>query len=107
VAINAVEDKLKMGLDRAAAAMMVAATDDRGPAGVEDAEYMAAVFTAAGATEVYSTSDPDEGEAFVAARRFAIPAVEAKGSLMLEDVGVPLSALADLVAGIEKMAADS
>ncbi len=41
VAINAVEDKLKMGLDRNAAAMMVAATDDRGPAGIEDAEYMA------------------------------------------------------------------
>ncbi len=104
VAINAVEDKLKMGLDRKAAAMMVAASDDRGPAGAEDAEYMARVFTEAGATEVFSTSDPDEGEAFVAARRFAIPAVEAKGSLLLEDVGVPLPALADLVSGVEKIA---
>jgi glycolate oxidase len=105
VAINAVEDKLKMGLDRKAAAMMVAASDDRGPAGTEDAEYMARVFTEHGATEVYSTDDPDEGEAFVAARRFAIPAVEAKGSLLLEDVGVPLPALADLVSGVEKIAA--
>ena len=104
VAINAVEDKLKMGLDRKAAAMMVAASDDRGPAGAEDAEYMARVFTEAGATEVFSTFDPDEGEAFVAARRFAIPAVEAKGSLLLEDVGVPLPALADLVSGVEKIA---
>ena len=58
---------------------------------------MAAVFAENGATEVFSTSDPEEGEAFVAARRFAIPAVEAKGSLLLEDVGVPLPALADLV----------
>lgn len=105
VAINAVEDKLKMGLDRNAAAMMVAASDDRGPAGAEDAEFMAGVFTEAGATEVFSTSDPAEGEAFVVARRYAIPAVEAKGSLLLEDVGVPLPALADLVAGIEKIAA--
>jgi glycolate oxidase len=104
VAINAVEDKLKMGLDRSAAAMMVAASDDRGPAGTEDAEYMARVFTEHGATEVFSTDDPDEGEAFVAARRFAIPAVEAKGSLLLEDVGVPLPALADLVSGVEKIA---
>jgi glycolate oxidase len=104
VAINAVEDKLKMGLDRKAAAMMVAASDDRGPAGIEDTEYMARVFTEHGATEVYSTDDPDEGEAFVAARRFAIPAVEAKGSLLLEDVGVPLPALADLVSGVEKIA---
>jgi glycolate oxidase subunit GlcD len=107
VAINAVEDKLKMGLDRSAAAILVAASDERGPTGVEDAEFMAAVFAEHGAAEVYSTSDPEEGEAFVAARRFAIPAVEAKGSLLLEDVGVPLSALADLVADIEKMAADS
>lgn len=104
-AINAVEDKLKMGLDRTAAAMMVAASDDRGPAGADDAEFMAAVFTEAGATEVFSTSDPAEGEAFVVARRYAIPAVEAKGSLLLEDVGVPLPALAALVAGIEKIAA--
>ncbi|MGK2879982.1 MAG: FAD-binding oxidoreductase [Mycobacterium sp.] len=105
VAINAVEDKLKMGLDRNAAAMMVATSDDRGPAGVEDAEYMARVFAENGATEVFSTDDPEEGEAFVAARRFAIPAVESKGSLLLEDVGVPLPALADLVAGVAKIAA--
>lgn len=106
VAINAVEDKLRMGLDRNAAAMMVAASDDRGPAGTRDAEYMAEVFTEHGATEVFSTSDPEEGEAFVAARRFAIPAVEARGSLLLEDVGVPLPALADLVGGVEKIAAN-
>ncbi|WP_167099070.1 FAD-binding oxidoreductase [Mycobacterium sp. DL592] len=106
VAINAVEDKLRMGLDRTAAAMMVAASDDRGPAGAEDAEYMARVFTEAGATECFSTSDPAEGEAFVAARRFAIPAVEAKGPLLLEDVGVPLPALAELVSGVAKIAAD-
>ncbi|WP_422745644.1 FAD-binding oxidoreductase [Mycobacterium sp. WMMD1722] len=106
VAINAVEDKLRMGLDRNAAAMMVAASDDRGAAGTEDAEFMAKVFADAGATEVFSTSDPDEGEAFVAARRFAIPAVEAKGALLLEDVGVPVPRLADLCAGIEKIAAD-
>jgi glycolate oxidase len=105
VAINAVEDKLKMGLDRNAAAMMVAASDDRGAAGADDTEFMARVFTECGATEVFSTSDPDEGEAFVAARRFAIPAVEAKGALLLEDVGVPLPALADLVSGVEKIAA--
>jgi len=107
VAINAVEDKLRMGLDRNAAAMMVAASDDRGPAGAQDAELMAQVFNDAGATECFSTDDPVEGEAFVAARRLAIPAVEAKGSLLLEDVGVPLPKLADLVGGVAKIAADA
>lgn len=106
VAINAVEDKLRMGLDRGAAALLLAASDERGQAGAEDAEFIAAVFTEHGATEVFSTADPEEGEAFVAARRFAIPAVEAKGPLLLEDVGVPLPALADLVSGIARIAAD-
>jgi FAD/FMN-containing dehydrogenase len=107
VAINAVEDKLKMGLDRSAAAMMVAATDDRGESGAEDANFIADTFTGHGAKEVFATSDPDEGEAFVAARRFAIPAVEAMGSLLLEDVGVPLPALADLVGGVAKIAVNN
>jgi FAD/FMN-containing dehydrogenase len=55
---------------------------------------------------VFSTDDPDEGEAFVAARRYAIPAVEAKGTLLLEDVGVPLPRLGDLVTGIAGIAAE-
>ncbi|MBV9513888.1 MAG: FAD-binding protein [Mycobacteriaceae bacterium] len=105
VAINAVEDKLRMGLDRGAAAMLLAASDERGRAGREDADFMARVFAEYGATEVFSTDDPEEGEAFVAARRFAIPAVEAKGPLLLEDVGVPLPALADLVGGVARIAA--
>ncbi|WP_297824509.1 FAD-linked oxidase C-terminal domain-containing protein [Mycobacterium sp.] len=106
VAINAVEDTLRMDLDRQAAAMLVAGSDERGRAGSEDAEIMAKVFAESGATEVFSTDDPDEGEAFVAARRFCIPAVEAKGSLMLEDVGVPLPALGRLVTGIAGIAAE-
>lgn len=106
VAINAVEDTLRMDLDRGAAAMLVAGSDERGRAGSEDADIMAAVFAESGATEVFSTDDPDEGEAFVAARRFCIPAVEAKGSLLLEDVGVPLPALGRLVTGIARIAAE-
>ncbi|WP_068186299.1 FAD-linked oxidase C-terminal domain-containing protein [Mycobacterium sp. UM_CSW] len=106
VAINAVEDSLRMDLDRGAAAMLVAGSDERGRASGEDAAVIAEVFTENGATEVFSTDDPDEGEAFVAARRFCIPAVEAKGSLLLEDVGVPLPALGELVSGIERIASE-
>jgi glycolate oxidase len=106
VAINAVEDKLRMGLNRGAAAMLLACSDERGRARSEDAGFITSVFTEYGATEVFSTDDPEEGEAFVAARRFAIPAVEAKGPLLLEDVGVPLPALADLVSGIARIAAE-
>ncbi|MFZ0834256.1 MAG: FAD-linked oxidase C-terminal domain-containing protein, partial [Mycobacterium sp.] len=106
VAVNAVEDALRMGLDRTAAALVIAGSDERGASAGEDASVIARVFTESGATEVFSTDDPDEGEAFVAARRFAIPAVEAKGTLLLEDVGVPLPRLGDLVTGIARIAAE-
>lgn len=105
-AINAVEDQLRMGLDREAAAMLVAASDERGHAGAEDVELMARVFTEHHAKEVFSTDDPVEAEGFVAARRFCIPAVEAKGPLLLEDVGVPVPRLAELITGIENIAAE-
>ena len=60
VAINAVEDKLRMGLDRSAAAMMVAASDDRGPP-ARGRRVHGQVFTEAGATECFSTSDAGGG----------------------------------------------
>ena len=86
--------------------MMVAATDDRGRAGIEDAEFMAERVHRNTVRKRCFRPDPDEGEAFVAARRFCIPAVEVKGSLLLEDVGVPLPALAELVSGVAKIAAN-
>lgn len=104
VAINAVEDEMKMGLDRDAEALLVARSDAPGAFAAQEATTMADVFTAHNATEVFSTDDADEGEAFCAARRFAIPAVELKGSLLLEDVGVPLPQLAALVTGIAEIA---
>ena len=107
VAIDAVEDKLKIGLDRTAAAMMVAAFSD--DPGVPQVPTMRSSWPGCSPTAPpnVSTADPVEGEAFVTARRFAIPAVEAKGSLLLEDVGVPLPRLADLVTGVAKIAADA
>ncbi len=103
VTINAVEDATRMGLDREAAAMLIAQSDE--PAGHAAVEIglIEDICNQNGATECYSTDDPEEGEAFVVARRMAIPAVERLGALLLEDVGVPLPRLGDLVSGIEKI----
>jgi glycolate oxidase len=70
---------------------------------VEIAE-ITALCEANHATEVFSTDDPETGQAFTVARRMAIPAVEKKGSLLLEDVGVPIPQLGALVRGIEAIA---
>ncbi len=104
VAINAVEDELRMGLDRDAAALLVGRSDAPGEYAVREAEIMVHACEKAGATEVFSTEDPEEGEAFAAARRFAIPAVERRGTLLLEDVGVPLPRLGELVTGVAEIA---
>ena len=107
VAINAVEDLLRMGLDRDAGALLVAQTDAPGAAGAAEVEFIRQAFEDNGAGEVFATDDPTEGEAFTAARRAAIPAVEKLGSLLLEDVGVPLPSLPDLIDGVAKIAADN
>ena len=99
--INAVEDLTRMGLDRTAEAMLVIQTDE--PAGHAETELAAFTTwcTENQASEIFSTTDQEEGEAFVVARRSAIPALEQKGSLLLEDVGVPVPELGALVRGIE------
>jgi glycolate oxidase len=104
VAINAVEDELRMGLDSEAAGLLVARSDAPGEFARHEAEIMVAVCEKVGASEVFHTEDPEEGEAFTAARRFAIPAVEKLGSLLLEDVGVPLPRLGDMINGVASIA---
>ncbi len=102
--INAVEDLRPMGLDRDAGAMLIAQSDAPGAARGEEIAVIEAAVEAAGALEVFVTDDAAEGEMFVAARRAAFPAFEARGSLMLEDVGVPVPLLPELLAGVAAIA---
>jgi glycolate oxidase len=102
--INAVEDYRSMGLDRSAGAMLIAQSDAPGAASAAEIEIMEAACATAGAKEVFITTDPDEGELFVAARRAAFPAIEARGSILLEDVGAPVPELPQLLSGIAAVA---
>jgi glycolate oxidase len=103
--IRAVEDMTRMGLDREAAAMLLIQSDEpAGQASVE-CELISMLCRDNNATEVFTTDDADEGAAFVAARRQAIPAIERTGTLLLEDVGVPVPQLGALVDGIATIAA--
>ena len=104
--INAVEDLTRMGLDRGAEAMLVMQTDEPGAHAETEIAEFTMLCEKNNATELFSTTDREEGEAFVVARRSAIPALEQKGSLLLEDVGVPVPELGALVRGIEAIAAD-
>ena len=103
VCINAVEDLTKMGLDRSAAGMLIIQSDEPGDTAAGEIARISELCTANNATEVYSTDDPEEGEAFVTARRMVLPAIEKLGTILLEDVGVPVSKLGDLILGIEEI----
>ena len=101
--INAVDDLTGMGLERDAAAMLVIQTDEPTEHAAHEITLIEQLCQEHNATDVFSTSDADEAEAIIAARRMAIPAVERQGTLLLEDVGVSLPRLGDLVAGIAQI----
>lgn len=104
--INAVEDELRMGLDRDAAAMLIAKSDETGSEAAREIERISEICEANGATETYATDDPDEGEAFTVARRMVLPSLEKLGPVLIDDVGVPLDKLGELILGVEKISQD-
>lgn len=101
---NAVEDTTRMGLDREAAATLIIQSDEPAEFAAEEIVRAETLCGENNAIEAFHTTDADEGESFVTARRMAIPAVEQRGSILLEDVGVPLPRLGELVRGIEEVA---
>ena len=102
--INIVEDFRSMGLDRTAGALLLVQSDGPGAAGAAEIALAEQACTRHGATECFSTDDPEEGEMFAEARRSFFPAVEGRGALLLEDVGAPVPQLPALLAGIEAIA---
>jgi glycolate oxidase len=78
--INAVEDYLSMGLDRSAQALLLARSDAPGAAAAAEIEIIAEACRSCGVAELFTTDDPDEGEAFTAARRAAFPRWSAASS---------------------------
>lgn len=99
--VAAVEAVHPMGLD-AVGALLMAQSD----VGFEEAERIGELFNKAGASYVAVTDDPDEGEMLLAARRMAIPCVERLGAVLIEDVGVPIPKIAELMAAVQQIATE-
>jgi glycolate oxidase len=100
--ITAVEQHVKMGLDTTAGALLVAQCDSL--VSVQEIEAIATVCESAGASFVAQTSDPDEAEVFLHARRSALPALERLGSVLLDDVVVPKVRLPSMLRDIDDIA---
>ncbi|HEU5085290.1 MAG TPA: FAD-linked oxidase C-terminal domain-containing protein [Acidimicrobiales bacterium] len=99
-AVNAVEAVKPMGLDTSMGALLLGQSD----AGDDTAARIAEHAERAGATYVAVTDDPDEAEMLMAARRMAIPCVERLGSVLIEDVGVPIPRIPALLAAVAEVA---
>ncbi len=105
VHLQAVEAYQPMGLDTTAAALLLAQCDT-GPRAAADLAALAALCEVAGATEVVEASDASESTMLLAARRMAYPAMERLGAVIVDDVAVPRSRLAELLDGVERIGND-
>lgn len=102
--VRAVNSLANMGLPETTEALLLCAFDTADP--VADLAAVGELCTAAGATEVVPAADPAESEMLLHARRLALVALEAvKGTTMIDDVCVPRSRLADVLTGIDRIAA--
>ena len=102
--MQAVEQWRPCGLPLDAGGLLLAQTDLPGGAGQAEAEAILAECDRAGATEAYRSEDPEQAEMLMGARRMAIPALDALGDWLLDDVAVPRARFADAVSGIERVA---
>src|SRR5262245_59590883 len=109
VHLRAIEAYRPMGLPTSAAALLLASSDT-GPA---ELARLADECRAAGAAEVHVAEDAAEADALMAARRAADRGRErlaaaafagGNGGLVIDDVAVPVSRLAELVDGVAAIA---
>jgi glycolate oxidase len=97
---------LRTELPTDCAAMLLAQSDTGGPAGAAEIAAIARLAEAAGATDVIEADDPAEADLLMAARRCVLLAFEALGTTMVDDICVPRTRLGELIAGVERIAAE-
>ncbi|TFB46313.1 FAD-binding oxidoreductase [Cryobacterium tagatosivorans] len=106
VALRMIADYLgpdgSAGLPIDGGAFLLVQTD--GAAALAEADQAAAVLRSAGGT-VRQSTDPDSGERLLAIRRSAHPALAAYGEVLIEDVSVPRSRMAEMFERIAEISA--
>ena len=103
--IDAVEQAAHLGLDPTAGAMLMIESDAGGEEAERELDIAAAACSAAGATKLDRATDAAEAEAMREARRRAHWSLEQLGQARTEDVSVPRSRVAELIAALEGISA--
>ncbi|OJY23702.1 MAG: FAD-binding oxidoreductase [Myxococcales bacterium 68-20] len=100
VTVSAVDEMTRMDLDTSAAALVLVQSDAR------DASATIArceeVCHRHAAKSVLCTDDVEEGRLLLGARRMALPALERKGTTLLDDVAVPTPAIPEMLDRIRR-----
>lgn len=104
--LRAVDAWQGLGLPVGADTLLLAKVDEVGQAGDDLADRIADLFERAGGDSVELATDADEIDRLFLARRLAYPALERLGPVLTEDVCVPRSAVPEMLARIQKTAAE-
>jgi glycolate oxidase len=102
--LEALDQATHMGL-AGPEAMLLAQSDTRDAR--QEIAAMAAIFKEHGAEDVAETDDPEEGAQLLAARRLVYSSLERLGDMIIDDVAVPRSRLAELIRRIEEVASET
>jgi glycolate oxidase len=106
--IAAVEAHLKteLGAGAGCAALLLCQSDSGGEAARQELRAIEQVCEDVGADLVHSTFDPAEGALLLTARRAVLMALEVYGAWMTDDVCVPRTRIAELIAACERISAE-
>ncbi len=102
--ILAVDDAFGLGLDRAAAAMLLIESDLAPAAAAIELTAAVAACEGAGAGSIVRAEDPTEADWLRESRRLALRALERQGIVRMEDVGVPRGLVPELLVAIQAAA---
>ncbi|HEX4979586.1 MAG TPA: FAD-linked oxidase C-terminal domain-containing protein, partial [Acidimicrobiales bacterium] len=98
--IAAVDRVTPLDFDASVGALLLTQVDGS----PSEAGTVADACAAHGALDVVVSDDVVEGELLMSARRRVIPCVERLGTVLIEDVGVPIPKVPDLVAAVAEIA---
>ncbi|RSM68914.1 FAD-binding oxidoreductase [Kibdelosporangium aridum] len=103
--IAAAEEYLKteLGTGKGCAALLLCQSDAGGEAARHELEVIEQVCRSAGADLAYTTHDPAEGQMLLQARRVVLTALEVYGTWLTDDLCVPRTRIAELLAGCERI----
>ena len=97
--VQAVDQLARMGLGEDVGALLLMQSD--APDADDVLGLVEDICSECDAVDIARSSDPAEATLLLEARRLALPALERLGDWMLDDVAVPRSKIADLIAAVE------